>query len=331
MATPVVSIRDKGCIFAIELLKSAYVRCYFAPMNDWDDLRFFLAVARKGSIRGAAALLDVNHSTVSRRIDAFEKKIGARLFERLPSGYFITQAGEEMSLSAAKIEAEVNTIGRQVTGRDTRLDGVLKVTLHDSLAQKLLMPLFVEFNRTYPEIELELEITHSMANLSKREADVAIRISNDPPDSLVGRRLVRYATSTYASLDYLAEHGDLKIRNDLSWIGWGDGVPDPQWVRDSHYPDVLARNCICHPLSQLEAVKAGMGLAMLPCFMADTEPTLRRVPPATAYPNRDIWILTHEDLRHTARIRRFTDFMSKGILEKKDLLEGRCPQDCSVT
>lgn len=294
-------------------------------MNDWDDLRFFLAVARKGSIRGAAALLDVNHSTVSRRIDAFEKKIGTRLFERLPAGYFITQAGEEMSHSAAKIEAEVDTIGRQVTGRDARLDGVLRVTLHDSLAQKLLMPIFVEFGRSYPEIELDLAITHSMADLSKREADVAIRISNDPPDSLVGRRLVRYATSTYSSLDYLARHGDLKDRNNLTWIGWGDQIPDPQWIRDSHYPNVPARNCICHPLAQLEAAKAGMGLAMLPCFMADTEPTLRRVPPATANPSRDIWILTHEDLRHTARIRRFTDFVAKGILAQKDLLEGKCP------
>ncbi len=294
-------------------------------MNDWDDLRFFLAVARKGSIRGAAALLSVNHSTVSRRIDAFEKKIGTRLFERLPAGYFITQAGEEMSHSAAKIEAEVDTIGRQVTGRDARLDGVLRVTLHDSLAQKLLMPIFVEFGRSYPEIELDLAITHSMADLSKREADVAIRISNDPPDSLVGRRLVRYATSTYASLDYLARHGDLKNRNNLTWIGWGDQIPDPQWIRDSHYPNVPARNCICHPLAQLEAAKAGMGLAMLPCFMADTEPTLRRVPPAIANPSRDIWILTHEDLRHTARIRRFTDFVAKEILAQKDLLEGKCP------
>jgi len=294
-------------------------------MNDWDDLRFFLAVARKGSIRGAAASLSVNHSTVSRRIDAFEKKIGTRLFERLPSGYFITQAGEEMSQSASKIEAEVNTIGRQVTGRDARLDGVLRVTLHNSLAQKLLMPIFVEFGRTYPEIELDLDITHSMVNLSKREADVAIRISNDPPDSLVGRRLVRYATSTYASLDYISQHNDLKNRKDLNWIGWGDRVPDPQWVRDSHYPDVPARNCICEPLTQLEAVKAGMGLAMLPCYMADTEPTLRRVPPANVTPSRDIWILTHEDLRHTARVRRFTDFVAKGILAKKDLLEGKCP------
>ncbi|NIZ63226.1 LysR family transcriptional regulator [Sedimentitalea sp. CY04] len=299
-------------------------------MNDWDDLRFFLAVARKGSIRGAAGLLGVNHSTVSRRIDAFEKKLGTRLFERLPSGYLITQAGEEMSRSAAKIEAEFDTIGRQVTGRDTQLDGVLKVSLHNSLADKLLMPLFVEFQRNYPEIELDFDIDHSMADLSRREADVAIRISNDPPDSLVGRRVVRYATSTYASLEYLERTRNLEDRKALAWIGWYDPVPDPQWIRDSQYPDVSARNHICHPLTQLAAAKAGMGLAMLPCFMADTEPDLRRVPNASINPSRDVWVLTHEDLRHTARVRHFTDFMVKGILAEKDLLEGKCPHEpCS--
>jgi DNA-binding transcriptional LysR family regulator len=294
-------------------------------MNDWDDLRFFLAVARKGSIRGAAASLGVNHSTVSRRIDAFEKKLGTRLFERLPSGYLITQAGEEMSHSAAKIDAEVNTIGRQLIGRDTQLDGVLKVTLHSSLADKLLMPMFVDFRRAYPDIELDLNVTHSLADLSKREADVAIRISNDPPDHLVGRRVVRYATSTYASLSYLEQTQNLRNKEILTWVGWNDLVPDPQWIRDSAYPDVPARNRIRQPLTQLTAVKAGMGLAMLPCFMADTESDLRRVPFATVKPNRDIWVLTHEDLRHTARVRHFTDFVVKGILAKKDLLEGKCP------
>ena len=294
-------------------------------MSNWDDIRFFLAVARKGSIRGAAASLGVNHSTVSRRIDAFEKKLGTRLFERLSSGYLITRAGEEMSLSAAKIEAEVNTIGRQVAGRDTQLDGVLKVTLHSSLADKLLMPVFVDFRRTYPDIELDLNISHSLADLSNREADVAIRISNDPPDHLVGRRVIRYATSIYASLAYLEQTQNLQDKETLTWVGWNDAVPDPQWIRDSAYPDVPARNRIQQPLTQLAAAKAGMGLAMLPCFMADTEPDLRRVPLATVKPNRDIWVLTHEDLRHTARVRHFTDFVVQGILAKKDLLEGKCP------
>ena len=294
-------------------------------MNNWDDLRYFLAVARKGSIRGAAILLGVNHSTVSRRIDAFEKKLDVRLFERLPSGYFITQAGEEMLQSAERIEGEVNTINRRVIGRDMRLSGVLRVTLHDALAQKLLMPDLVAFSQAYPGIDLEILVSHSMANLSRREADIAIRISNDPPDTLVGRRILKLFTAIYASEDYLRHHDLDDGGCALTWTGWNDKVRDPQWVCQSPYPKAPARHRIFSPLTQLEAAKAGLGLSILPCFLGDTEPTLRRLPPATATPSRDIWILTHEDLRHTARVNKFVDFIAKAILAKRDLLEGRCP------
>ncbi len=294
-------------------------------MKDWDDLRYYLAVARKGSIRGAAAMLGVNHSTVSRRIDGFEKKLDVRLFERLPSGYFVTQAGEEMLRSAELMESEVMAAGRRVAGRDARLSGLVRVALHDSLAQKLLMPDLAAFYVAYPGIELDLNVSHSMADLARREADVAIRISNDPPESLVGRRLLKYATAIYASDDYLARHDPIVDGDHLTWIGWGDPVPDPQWVRQSPYPTAPARNHIRNPLAQLEAAKAGMGLSMLPCFMGDTEPTLRRVPPATTSQSRDIWLLTHEDLRRTARVRVFLDFIAAAILAKRSLIEGRCP------
>lgn len=295
-------------------------------MKDWDDLRFFLAVARKGSIRGAAAELGVNHSTVSRRIDAYENKLGTRLFERLPSGYFITSAGEEMIKSAAIIEAEIDTIDRHVFGRDTRLSGLLRVTLTDSMAQRLLMPDLVGFTELHPAIELDLITSNSAANLARREADVAIRVSNDPPESLVGRRTLKLATAIYASTDYLARHHLAKTNGSITWIGAGDPVTDPQWVRDSPYPKAPARNHARHPLVQLAAAKSGMGMAILPCFLGDTESDLRRVPPETETPGQDIWLLTHEDLRHTARVRLFIDFMAKAILAKKDLLEGRCPR-----
>ncbi|MFT4584414.1 MAG: DNA-binding transcriptional LysR family regulator [Gammaproteobacteria bacterium] len=295
-------------------------------MNDWDDLRFFLAVARRGSIRGAAALLAVNHSTVSRRIDALEKKLGTRLFERLPSGYFITHSGEEMRLSAESIEAEFHAIDRRVVGHDARPSGLLRVTLLDAMAQKLLMTDIVRFNNAHPGIELELIASDSIANLSKREADVAIRISNDPPDNLVGRRVVKLATASYASVDYLARHTLPDAKSDLTWIGWDNPVSDPQWVRDGPYPQVPARNRINSSLLQLEAAKAGMGMVVLPCFLGDAEPSLRRVAPGTATPLWEIWLLTHEDLRRTARVRLFMDFMADAILAKKDLLEGRCPR-----
>jgi len=295
-------------------------------MHNWDDLRYFLAVARKGSIRGAAAHLGVNHSTVSRRIYGFERKLDARLFERLPSGYLITRAGEEMRQSAELIESEVNAIDRRLVGRDARLSGRLCVTMHDSLATHLLMPDFVAFTRDFPGIELELDISHSMADLARREADVAIRISNDPPDSLVGRRILKYSTANYATPEYSARHDLEGDGGDMTWIGWYDTVSDPQWVREGPYPKAPTRHRVAHPLAHLEAAKAGLGLAMLPCFIGDTEPALRRGSCAKPLPSRDIWLLTHEDLRNTARVPKFTDFMAKAILAKKDLLEGKCPQ-----
>lgn len=134
------------------------------------------------------------------------------MFERLPSGYFVTQAGEEMRRSAETIEAEVDKIDRQLVGRDARLSGVLRVTLLESMAQKLLMPDLVEFNREYPAIELDLITSNSVANLSKRKADVAIRVSNDPPDSLVGRRIVKYATANKHLLTILRLTTRRKLR-----------------------------------------------------------------------------------------------------------------------
>ena len=122
-------------------------------------------------------------------------------------------------------------------------------------------------------------------------------------------------------------HDPVDRPENLAWIGWDDVVSDPQWVRESPYPRAPARNRIFHSMVQLEAAKAGMGLAMLPCFMGDTEPALRRLPPATPMSDRDIWLLTHEDLRHTARVRRFLDCMAEAILAKRDLIEGRCPRE----
>jgi len=296
-------------------------------MMDWDGLRFFLAVARRGSIRAAAADLGVNHSTVSRRIDAFEKKLDARVFERLPSGYLLTQTGEEMLQSVQRVEREITAAERRVAGRDARLSGLLRVTLPDSLAQCLLMPNLVAFSEAHTEIDLELDVTSSMADLARREADVAIRLSNDPPGYLVGRRLLKYAKAIYASEAYLARHDLINGADTLTWIGWNDTVPDPQWVREGPYPRAPARNRIASSMIQLEAAKAGMGLSMLPCYMGDTAPALRRLPPGKPMPDRDIWLLTHEDLRHTARVRRFLDFIAEAFLAKRDLLEGRCPRE----
>jgi len=291
---------------------------------DWDNLRFFLAVARKGSIRAASVALSVNHSTVARRITAFEKKLGVRLFERLPNGYVLTATGEEMMKSAQHVEDEIVKLDRQVIGRDAELNGVLRVTMPTALATHLLMPDIAEFTKAYPGINLELAFSNEEFNLRKREADIAIRLTPNPPDYLVGRRILHPAKGVYASSDYLKSHDINGNPDGLAWIGWEEISSKTQWNRGSRY----AASPVVHQaddlLAQLEAVKASMGIAMLPCFLADTVTSLERLELISeGGACGDLWILTHEDLRATARVRAFIDFMLEAFEQHRDLLEGR--------
>ena len=292
---------------------------------DWDNLRFFLAVARKGSIRAASTVLAVNHSTVARRITAFENKLGVRLFERLPNGYVLTPTGEEMMRSAQHIEDEIVKLDRQVIGRDAQLNGVLRVTMPTALATHLLMPDISAFTKIYPSIQLELAFSDEEFNLRKREADIAIRFTPNPPDYLVGRRILDPAKGVYASHDYLLGKEHEKHPENLQWIAWEDSPAPAQKAKESRYALSPIAHYADNLLAQLEAVKSGMGIALLPCFLADTIPSLERLELLSSASNCGaLWILTHEDLRATARIRAFIDFMIEAFERHTDLLEGRC-------
>jgi len=290
---------------------------------DWDNLRYFLAVARKGSIRAAASDLSVNHSTVARRISSFEKQLGVRLFERLPNGYVLTSTGEEMVKSAQSIEDEVVKLDRQVIGRDAQLNGVLRVTMPTALATHLLMPDIAAFTRLYPNIQLEMAFSSEEFNLRKREADIAIRLTQSPPDYLVGRRVLHPAKGVYASLEYLRHHDPENEPEKLNWIGWEELSAITQWNKDSRYAVAPVTYKADDLLAQLEAVKAGIGIAMLPCFLADKVSSLVRLELINAKGIcGDLWVLTHEDLRATARVRAFIDHMLAAFEQHRDLLLG---------
>ena len=288
---------------------------------DWDDIRYFLAVARKGSVRGGSALLGVNHSTVSRRINAFEKKLDVRLFDRLPTGYALTQAGEDMLISGKRIEEEVNAIDRRVIGRDAELKGQIRVTMPAPIVS-VLTPDLVTFTERYPGIEIELLISYEEFNLSKREADVAIRITNTPPNHLVGRKVLKYSKAVYGSKKYLTKYRQSGDLESLCWIGW-DSATDDKWIRKSEFPYLQIRHQLPDVMSQLAAIKAGLGISILPCFMGDVESDLERVSLGDAIPAWDIWLLTHKDLRDTNRIKIFMKFMVDAIREHNDLLTGQ--------
>ncbi len=288
---------------------------------DWDDLRVFLAVAAAGSVRGAASQLRISHSTVSRRLEGFEKSLGVRLFDRHSSGYSLTAAGEDILELSSDVRVRIDEIERRVAGQDARLTGEIRVTAPDLLACSILMPDIERFNTAYPDIEIELIVSYVPADLDRREADVAVRITDRPPEHLVGRRAGRYASAIYATPDYLAAH-DLADHSTLHWIGWNERTAFPEWVRNSPFPDVPTRGRYPNAMVQLAAARAGLGLTMLPCFMGDHDPGLVRVVPEVVDISHDIWLLTHPDLRETSRIRAFMRHLADAFAAKQQLLAG---------
>ena len=293
---------------------------------DWDDLKVFMAVARAGSLRAASRVLRVNNTTVSRRIRRFEARLGARLFDRKPGGYAITAAGEEILAAARRIEAEVQGVERRVLGRDARLGGDIKFTAPDSALLGLLMPDLVAFMDRYPEVTLEIDMSLETANLSAREADVALRATTRPPEHLIGRKVARIAQAPYATPDYLAAHDLVADPGAARWIGWSDRVSHPDWVRAGPLPDTPVRGRIPSDVCQREAAKAGAGIALLPCYLGDADPALVRVPPGLTLGNHEYWLLTHRDLLSTARLRSFWDYMLEVMKRRKPLIEGLRPR-----
>lgn len=308
------------------MLNFVYQLCKNASMKNWDDRRFFLAVAREGSLNKAAEKLSVNRSTVLRRITAFEKELGVRLFERLPNGYFTTAAGEEMMRAAERMEDAVNDADRVLAGRDAKLCGTIRVSVSGALATYVLMPDITAFNQAHPEIRLEILTTFDMPDLARREADVAIRISNDPPDDLVGRRVVKVARAAYVGKQNLPHVKNSAPGLPLSWIGWSLEPSSRQLFEESNYSDLPVDTIISDPYTTVRALRCGMGMSILPCFMGDSEPELYRMPPGNLLIQTDLWVLTHQDLRNAARIQIFTNFLVEALSRQRDLLEGRCPQ-----
>ena len=290
---------------------------------NWDDLRLFLAVARSGSISGAAKQLGVQHSTISRRMRQFELKLGARLIERKKGGYELTQAGEHVKDAAKNIEREVLGVDGALIGKDTHLIGPLRVTAINNMASSVLMPMFADFSHQHPLVKLHIIVSNLDASLAQRDADVAIRLTNSPSDTLIGKRLVTVASTIYGSRSYIN-----KLRQENSepkWIGVNCCVFHKTWTKQAcgEQPHNFISD---DTLITLAAIKEDLGVSILPCFMGDADPTLERYcEPDPAY-NLGLWILLHPDLKRTARVLTFRDHMTSAINEKKDLFEGRCPQ-----
>jgi DNA-binding transcriptional LysR family regulator len=286
----------------------------YAPVIDWDDVRFFLAVARGGSVRAAAQQLRVNHATVLRRIAQLEQRLGARLFEKLPSGYRPTTAGDEVLEFAKQMEASSQQLEARVLGRDQSVRGLLRVTLPPFLATHLLMPDFAEFARVHPEIELEIVPSGERLNLTNREADVAIRIVVDRktlPNNLHGSVGPELFGSVYMSAERLAAWR-AGARDPLRWI-IVDGQRNSDWARGSEVRTTEVAFRTPDAAAQVMATRQGIGITRLPCFVGDAEPLLVRVPGTERRKYGTLWVLTQGETRKTKRVRLFTELIARRL------------------
>jgi len=293
-------------------------------MIDWDDVRYFLAVARGGSVRAAAEHLDVNHSTVLRRIAQLEAHLGAHMFERLPSGYRLTEAGEEVLELAGQMEASSNQLETRVLGRDQSVRGRLRVAVAPILATHLLMPDIADFARLHPEVEMEILSSGELVNLTNREADVAIRVVYDRstlPLNLHGLKGPEVFGGVYISRDLLAARR-AGAPDPIRWIVNNmHGIPD--WVREGEVRAAGALFKTTDAEGQAVAVRQGLGMTTLPCFVGDIDPLLVRVPGTDLHMYGTLWLLTQGETRKTKRVRLFTEFVAKRLAGYAPLLVGQ--------
>ncbi len=295
---------------------------------DWNDLRFALAIARSGSLAGAARRLGVNHSTVFRRLNAFEERLAVRLFERLPEGYVPTPAGERVIARAERVQAEMDGLGREVAGLDERLSGEVRLTTAPNLAYHYVAPWLADFRARYPEVRVDVAVSIEARDLSRREADVALRATSAPPEHLVGRRAAAFPWWVYAGDTWLAANPAPAGMADLArcpLIGADDAMrrlPAFAWA-ERHLPAerVVARSGDIDTMAALAA--AGLGIALLP--QDQVKPGLTRLFPVDPPATTELWLLTHPDLRRVPRIRAVVDSLARRLREDPRLAPAAAP------
>lgn len=288
---------------------------------DWNDLRYPLAIAETGTLAGAARRLGVNHSTVLRRLDALERALGARLFERRRDGLSPTEAGELLLKAAQEVGARIDEMRRQLVGQDHQLTGQVRVTTAFVVMEHLLPQPLARFARLHPGIEVEVVENAALADLSRRQADIAVRMSRQVPQHLVGRQLGTARCRVYA----LRGHPGLPqavtpldtLLNQAPWIGFerenSSRVYD-RWMH-LHLPPRQVRVRVDIFNSMVAMMRTGLGVGLLPSFCEPLLPQLVAVSDPIADLDTPIWMLTHPDLRRTARIQAFMGEVGRDIAQ----------------
>ncbi len=291
------------------------------PYN-WDDLRFFLAVARSGRLTAAARQLGAEHTTVSRRITNLERDMNAKLFERRPQGYTLTEQGSKLLISAEELESVAIAAQGEISGSDYALSGAVRIGSPEGFGTYFLAPCLARLSLIHRDLDIQLIARPRVFSLSKREADIAISLERPREGRLHSRKLTDYTLSLYASKAYLEDNPEPKTLTDLSnhrIIGYIDDLiftPEldylPQ-ISKSLHPKLASTSLV----AQMVATKAGAGICILPTFMAANEPDLVPVLPEKVQLTRSFWLIIHSDMRKLARIKTVSDFIASEVRSQK--------------
>jgi DNA-binding transcriptional LysR family regulator len=290
---------------------------------NWDDVRIFLAVARAGQILGAARRLDLNHATVSRRVAALEKSLGAKLFRRLTTGSELTTEGQRFLVVAERVEADMIAARADIAGENDEVSGTVRIGAPDGFGVAFLAPRLGELTRRYPALSIQLVPVPRSFSLSRREADIAITVERPQEGRLVAGKLVDYTLGLFASRDYVREHGLPQNPSELpqhALIGYvRDLIVSPSLDYEAEFsPDWRSAFAISSALGQAEAVRAGAGIGILHTFIARSMPELVPVEAIPPIP-RSYWLVYHETVRPLRRVQAAASFITRVVERERAL------------
>lgn len=292
--------------------------------NDWEMMPFFLAVARGGSLRAGAAMMNANHVTVNRNIRILEANYGVQLFTRSRRGFQLTSAGEALFPLAEEAERVFLGARRRVGGLDKTETGTIRFSLSPMMAFDIVAPILARFFEAYPEIDIEFRLTDKKEDINRAETDVSLRVAFEVSDDVVARKLYAIAIGTYASRCYL-ENVVSKAQPGgagLYWLGWTGPGDNTELRRQSPFPLAAVRHASDEGYMHLSLIRQGCGMSKLPVIYEHLYPDLCQVPGTEIELSRNLWILLHTDLRRTVRVRRFVDFLADGLRELRPKMQG---------
>lgn len=291
---------------------------------DWDDFKFVQAVAQTGSVRGAGDLLKVHGSTVARRLDQLERRVGTRLFARTARGMQITAAGAQIIELLDRVAAELDQVERSLKARNADVTGPVALAMPPGLAGELVIPHLGDLYREHPDIELALWSGPALERLQQGQADLALWMTDDPPEDLIGRPLATVMGCAYATADYLRALEDGSAA-DGRWVGSADPSSLSARVRVRHFPELTQGLRLEDVMLVVQALEAGLGIGLLPCHLGEPSPRLVRAGGMRPIRVGEVWLFSRPDTRGVPRIQAVSGFLQDLFVRHRELLEGEQP------